>query len=264
MNSNYTIRDEIRDYWSPRAATFDLDPGHEIFSVEEKNEWYILLLKHLGDGAGRHALDLACGTGVISHLLNDLGFQVCGLDWSDAMLAVARQKANDRQANIKFVNGDAERTQMAEGHFDVIVMRHLVWTLVDPETAFSHWLKLLKPGGKLLIIDGDFVQLTRFEKIRHSVDAVLRKFRRAGSRRDLKEMRQIHQSILSQVYFKDGAKSAQIVSMLKETGFSNVETQTSLSGIHAAQRKHLGVIRYLERTLQHRYAICAIKPESTD
>jgi ubiquinone/menaquinone biosynthesis C-methylase UbiE len=89
MNSNYSIRDEIRDFWSERAATFDESVGHEIFSEEERKGWQRLIRKHLGDGTGRAALDLACGTAVISHLMNDVGFKVTGLDWSDAMLGQA-------------------------------------------------------------------------------------------------------------------------------------------------------------------------------
>ena len=43
-----------------------------------------------------------------------------------------------------------------------IVNRHLVWTLVDPKAAFAEWLRVLKPGGTLLIIDGDFVNSNRW------------------------------------------------------------------------------------------------------
>ena len=106
MTTNFTIRDEIREYWSLRAETFDLQPGHEIFSDREKKAWYALFQKHLGSGADRRVLDLACGTGVISHLLFDLGFKVTGLDWSDAMLVKARTKSKKRNSNISFLVAD--------------------------------------------------------------------------------------------------------------------------------------------------------------
>src|SRR3954454_3558981 len=106
--SNYTLRDEIREYWSARAATFDTQVGHEIFSEEEREAWRALFLRHLGAGNGRRALDLASGTGVISHLLHGLDFDVTGLDWSETMLAQARTKAEKRGAKIRFVMGDVE------------------------------------------------------------------------------------------------------------------------------------------------------------
>ena len=165
MTTNYSLRDEIREYWSARAATFDEQVGHEIFSEAERQAWQSLVLRHLGPGQGRAALDLASGTGVISHLLDGLGFSVTGLDWSEAMLARARAKAQARGAQIRFVMGDAERTLEHPGSYDAIVTRHLVWTLVDPLAAFEEWYNLLKPGGRVLIIDGDFVSDTIVRRI---------------------------------------------------------------------------------------------------
>ena len=60
--SNFSLRDEIKAYWSARAASFDEQPGHEIFSEEERQAWHRLFTRHLGEGDGRKALDLASGT----------------------------------------------------------------------------------------------------------------------------------------------------------------------------------------------------------
>jgi len=144
---NWSLKDDIREYWSKRSETFDLSPGHEIFNDEEREGWHALFRRHLGEGAGRPVLDLASGTGVISHLLYDLGFQVTGLDFSDSMLARARAKADQRQAKICFIAGDAEQTLEADAAYDAVVTRHLVWTLVNPPEAFAEWFRVLKPGG---------------------------------------------------------------------------------------------------------------------
>jgi hypothetical protein len=55
MTANFTLRDEIRDYWSARAATFDEQVGHEIFSEVEREAWRDLVRRHLGPAraAGR-------------------------------------------------------------------------------------------------------------------------------------------------------------------------------------------------------------------
>ena len=98
--ANFTLRDEIKAYWSARAATFDQSPGHEIFPEEERAAWHALIERHLGHGEGRKALDLASGTGVISHLMDDLGYKVTGIDWSESMLALARAKAGERGRSI--------------------------------------------------------------------------------------------------------------------------------------------------------------------
>src|SRR3954468_4542432 len=200
MNSNYTLRDEIRDYWSARAPTFDEQVGHEIFSDAERQAWQDLILRHLGPGQGRKALDLASGTGVISHLMDGLGYSVTGLDWSEAMLSRARAKAESRGARSRFVMGDAEQTLEQPNSYDVIVTRHLVWTLVDPGAAFREWHSLLKPGGKVLIIDGDFVSDTLVRRIIRMVERLTQ---RSASSHTPNAMRETHERILRQVYFSE-------------------------------------------------------------
>jgi ubiquinone/menaquinone biosynthesis C-methylase UbiE len=258
---NYDLRDEIKAYWSERAATFDLSPGHEIFSEEERAAWHRLFLRHLGRGDGRAALDLASGTGVISHLLDDLGFRVTGLDWAEPMLERARQKARNRKRAISFRIGDAESTVEPDDHYDVIVNRHLVWTLVDPAAAFAEWLRVLKPGGTLLIVDGDFVRTSALERL-------FSKFSNWGQRAGIfkpdapmhsREMMETHRNILSRVYFSDGARAEAVVELLRATGFTDIDVDTDLGEIHRTQAKNWNLFKGLARRSQHRYAIRASK-----
>ena len=256
---NYTLRDEIRDYWSARAATFDQSPGHEIFSEEEQKAWHGLIEKHLGPGQERAALDLASGTGVISHLMDDLGYRVTGIDWSENMLDLARSKAKTRGRSIRFQLGDAERTLAPDDSFDVIVTRHLVWTLVDPQACFKEWYRVLKPGGRLLVIDGDFVNTGFLERVVKRVDALLQK---AGwiSPQPVHApagLADTHRSILSRVHFSNGARAEAVGRLLADSGFSVLSTDHDLRRIHRAQAAYLGHFKALARGLQHRYAIVA-------
>ena len=50
--SNFNLRDEIKAYWSERAATFDQSPGHEIFSEDERAAWHRLHPQASGRGQG--------------------------------------------------------------------------------------------------------------------------------------------------------------------------------------------------------------------
>ncbi|WEX73798.1 class I SAM-dependent methyltransferase [Sinorhizobium numidicum] len=261
---NYDLRDEIKAYWSERAATFDLSPGHEIFSEDERAAWHRLFLRHLGEGAGRAALDLASGTGVVSHLLDDLGFKVTGLDWAEPMLDRARKKARDRRRKISFRIGDAENTMESDDRYDVIVNRHLVWTLVDPAAAFAEWLRVLKPGGRLLIVDGDFVNTSALERFFSKLSTwgqragIFKADTPSGSR----EMMETHRSILSRVHFSQGARAEAVAELLETVGFIGVEIDTDLSDIHRTQAKNWNIFKGLARKSQHRYAICATKPSA--
>ncbi|RWH84700.1 MAG: class I SAM-dependent methyltransferase [Mesorhizobium sp.] len=259
-HANYSLRDEIRDYWSDRAETFDLQVGHEIFSEQERAAWHALISRHLGPGAGRAALDLACGTGVISHLMHDLGFAVTGLDWSEAMLAKARAKAQNRGADIRFIVRDAERTLEDKASYDVIVTRHLVWTLLDPEAAFAEWFSLLKPGGRLLVIDGDFVSRNWAMRLREIWEKLTAGKSRAPDN-DGAAMARRHQNILARVYFSEGAQAEEIVRLLAEAGFDQPVLDWKLGAIHRAQARQMSWPKALERATQLRFAICATKPQ---
>lgn len=259
--ANFTLRDEIKAYWSARAATFDQSPGHEIFSEEERTAWHALIERHLGRGDGRKALDLASGTGVISHLMDDLGYRVTGIDWSETMLERARGKAASRGRAIRFHLGDAENTLEADESYDVIVTRHLVWTLVDPEACFREWLRVLKPGGKLLVIDGDFVNSGLAERLVKRLAAFVERtgLVKAQAPHAPAAMAGIHENILSRVYFSGGARVDAVSRLLTDTGFSRVTCDTNLRKIHKAQASHFGFFKSVARGLQHRYAIVAEK-----
>lgn len=260
LNRNYSIRDEIRDYWSERAESFDQSVGHEIFSDAERKGWQRLLQKHLGDGDGRNALDLACGTAVISHLLHDLDFRVTGLDWSDTMLAHARAKARNRHADIRFITGDAENTLEPPGHYDVITNRHLVWTLVDPPAAFREWFSLLKPGGKVLIVDGNMGKKTWVRNLQSLWTRVTGRQAESPLSADMATRLS---DIRERVYFSGEMPATAVAKLLEEAGFENIVIDRKLTDIHWAQARKMPFMRGLERMVQERFAICATKPGSS-
>lgn len=265
LRPNRDLREDIKAYWSLRAETFDTQPGHEIFSEEERAAWHALLRRHLGEGNGRQALDLACGTAVVSHLLDDLGFAVTGMDWAEPMLERARAKARDRGRQIRFYMGDAERTMEPDDSYDAVTNRHLVWTLVDPLACFQEWKRVLKPGGKVLIIDGDFVNPSAFTRLISTLKSWFERKKAVpqtgGSSHNLpKDMMATHREILSQVHFRNGARAEAVCALLAEAGFTDITIDTDLKAIHRTQRKHFSLLKGLERATQHRYAICAVKP----
>lgn len=239
---NRDLRDEIREYWSDRAATFDSDPGHKIGDGAELAAWRALFRRHLGPPDGRRLLDLASGTGEISRLCAGMGFDVTGLDWSEEMLRHARAKLPD----VTFLQADAERTMLPDRSVDVIVTRHLVWTLVDPAAAFAEWRRILVPGGQLLVVDGDFVTRGWLSRM---MNGLLLSPRPSADPR--------HRDILRRVHFSGGARAPQVAAMLGNAGFSEVRLDTRLGAIHLAQAAHLGWRKAVLRRCEHRYVIVA-------
>lgn len=169
---NHGVKDRIRDHWSGRAATFDNDAGHAIDPLREAPHWRALVTRAIGPLQGLRVLDLACGTGQISRILADLGATVTGVDFSEPMLDRARARMAGTAWTGVLDDAEALATQ-ANGAFDAIVMRHLVWTLPDAPAAFRAWHRVLAPGGKILIVDGDWRTASApFRLLRRLVDSV--------------------------------------------------------------------------------------------
>jgi SAM-dependent methyltransferase len=70
------------------------------------------------------------------------------------MLTQALEKAAATADALQFRAGDAVDPPLSPQSFDVIASRHVFWTLREPERALRNWRALLRPGGRLLIIDG--------------------------------------------------------------------------------------------------------------
>ncbi|WP_080518844.1 methyltransferase domain-containing protein [Rhodopseudomonas palustris] len=69
----------------------------------------------------------------------------------------SRGETHEGAEAVKFHLGDAENPMMPDERFDAVVSRHLVWTLPDPEAALADWLRVLRPGGRVVLVDCDWV-----------------------------------------------------------------------------------------------------------
>ena len=259
---NWTLKDEICEYWSKRSTTFDLSPGHEIFGDDERAAWHRLITRHFGPGDNRKALDLASGTGVISRLLSETGFDVTGLDFSEAMLERSRSKAKAAKLDITFMLGDAEATRQGDETYDVIMTRHLVWTLPDPRAAFADWFRVLKPGGGLLVVDADMTPRDTRARLLRRAAAFLKKFAKPADTIGID--RALHNRILEQVHFSKGARAEDVAGLLEEAGFENIVIDRQFGPIRKAQGRHMPLYQRIDRASQDRYAIHASKPVQAD
>ncbi|MFH9063932.1 class I SAM-dependent methyltransferase [Streptomyces coeruleorubidus] len=137
--------------WDARAAGFDEEPDHGLRDPEVRRAWAARLRSWLPGRAG-DVLDLGCGTGSLSLLASEQGHRVTGVDLSPAMVTLARQKLAGRDA--VFLIGDAAAPPVGEQRFDTVLVRHVLWALPDPGRALRHWAGLLRPGGRLVLVEG--------------------------------------------------------------------------------------------------------------
>lgn len=148
------VKRQVAAHWDRRAANFDADFGHSIRTPAERAAWDRIFDLTLTGKSGLDALDAGCGTGFLSFELARRGHRVVGIDFAPAMLAEARRKAAEENASVRFEQGDAERLPFASDSFDLVVSRHVLWTLPHPEAAIDEWIRVLRPGGRLVVVDG--------------------------------------------------------------------------------------------------------------
>ncbi len=150
------VKQQVAAHWDRRAPSFDEDFGHSIRTPAERAAWDRIFDSVLPGRGGLDALDAGCGTGFLGFELAARGYRVTGVDFAPAMLAEARRKAAERGVAIRFEEADAEQLPFADGSFDLAISRHLLWTLPHPEAAIDEWIRILRPGGRLVIVDGQF------------------------------------------------------------------------------------------------------------
>ncbi|MGH9139924.1 MAG: class I SAM-dependent methyltransferase, partial [Vicinamibacterales bacterium] len=99
-------------------------------------------------------LDIGTGTGFVAMIAAGLGHRVTGIDLAEPMLSEARGAAAQRGLNVRFLLLDAVAPALTPGSFDAIISRHFIWTLREPDVALTNWRHLLRPGGRVIAIDG--------------------------------------------------------------------------------------------------------------
>src|SRR5262249_25406880 len=152
-STNTRITEVIRHHWDRRAATFDTETGHGLVSEEQRRAG-LGVLGRLGGEPPRRALDVGCGTGFVALRLAELGHTVTGVDLSPQMIGQARRKAVREGLTADFHVADAASLELPAATLDLVVARHVIWNLPDPAQAVNEWVRVLRPGGRLALVEG--------------------------------------------------------------------------------------------------------------
>jgi 2-polyprenyl-3-methyl-5-hydroxy-6-metoxy-1,4-benzoquinol methylase len=144
--------DQSRQLWDAAASTFDQEVDHGLIGPA-RAAWTEILRAALPlENAA--ILDIGSGTGSLSVVLAELGHTVTGIDISPEMIKRAEAKAATSGHAIDFHVMDAANPQFEPASFDAIVCRHILWALPEPDQVLRRWIKLLKPDGRLALIEG--------------------------------------------------------------------------------------------------------------
>ncbi len=163
----HRLRNEPRTKTGPETSgkTLHWAGEYDLFStvfgmgVNARNSRMVVELA--GIQPGNTVLDVACGSGNLTLTAQTYAGpngMVYGIDASPEMIDVAKRKAAKAGSPVVFQIGLAEKLDFPESTFDVVISRLAVHHLPDDlkERAFAEILRVLKPGGRVLI--ADFVQ----------------------------------------------------------------------------------------------------------
>ena len=100
-------------------------------------------------GVGDRALDVATGTGDLAIALRRRGAQVVGLDFSERMLELAREKAPD----LRFEQGNALELPYADGEFHAVTVGFGARNFDDLRRGLSEMARVTRPGGRVVVLE---------------------------------------------------------------------------------------------------------------
>jgi demethylmenaquinone methyltransferase/2-methoxy-6-polyprenyl-1,4-benzoquinol methylase len=146
----------VADVFHSVASRYDL--MNDLMSGGIHRIWKRFTIELSGVRKGNAVLDIAGGTGDLAARFADIvgpEGRVVLADINDSMLKVGRDKLldNGRQGNLEFVQADAQFLPFPDDSFDCITIAFGLRNVTDKDTALRSMLRVLKPGGRLLVLE---------------------------------------------------------------------------------------------------------------
>jgi demethylmenaquinone methyltransferase/2-methoxy-6-polyprenyl-1,4-benzoquinol methylase len=147
---------KVAEVFHSVAAKYDL--MNDLMSGGVHRLWKRFTIELSGVRHGNRVLDIAGGTGDLtrqfSRIVGPTG-EVVLADINASMLKVGRDRLLDKgvAGNVKFVQADAEKLPFPDNHFDVVTIAFGLRNVTHKEDAIASMLRVLKPGGRLLVLE---------------------------------------------------------------------------------------------------------------
>jgi len=220
----------VHDVFESVASKYDL--MNDLMSLGVHRLWKRHFIAISGIQPGQRVLDLAGGTGDIAALMSkQVGVQgsVVLSDINDAMLAVGRRRMEDRGvvSNIEYSLANAEQLPFTDAEFDAVTIAFGLRNVTDQPAALKEMFRVLKPGGKAMILEFSKVEFEGLKKIydTYSFGILPRLGKLIADDED--SYRYLAESI------RKHPGQDELAGMLEDAGFSNVTYRNMTGGIVA-------------------------------
>ncbi|WP_174891241.1 bifunctional demethylmenaquinone methyltransferase/2-methoxy-6-polyprenyl-1,4-benzoquinol methylase UbiE [Candidatus Hamiltonella defensa] len=160
--------DMVADIFDSVSAKYDL--MNDLMSFGIHRLWKRFTIESSAVRPGQKILDLAGGTGdftaKFSRMAGEKG-EVILADINSSMLMIGREKIRNqgRINNIHYVQANAESLPFCDNYFDCITFAFGLRNVTEKEKALSSILRVLKPGGRLLVLEFSAPVFTWLRKI---------------------------------------------------------------------------------------------------
>jgi demethylmenaquinone methyltransferase/2-methoxy-6-polyprenyl-1,4-benzoquinol methylase len=140
------------------AGKYDLN--NRVHSLWRDQAWRRYAVKAAAVRPGDVVIDVACGTGDLTELFaaSPAG-RVTGVDFTPEMLAVAESKlrriTTENARKVSYLEGDAQALGFEDASADVVSIAFGIRNVAEPERAIREFARILKPGGRLVILEFD-------------------------------------------------------------------------------------------------------------
>lgn len=128
------------------------DRTNDVLSLGNSLLWRVATTRAVNPQPGERILDIAAGTGTSSASLAKSGADIVAADFSPGMIEVGRQ----RQAhvpNLSFTQADAMALPFGDDEFDAVTISFGLRNVKDPQQALREFLRVTKPGGRLVVCE---------------------------------------------------------------------------------------------------------------
>jgi len=146
MPSTTATNQRLRRYWDRHARSYDRQMGffdRRLFGDSRK--W-------ICSQATGQVLEVAIGTGLNLPLYPE-DVQLTGIEWSPAMLDIARRRAEQLGRTADLREADAQHLPFPDASFDTVVCTLSLCAIPDDRQAVAEMIRVLRPGGRLLLLD---------------------------------------------------------------------------------------------------------------
>jgi demethylmenaquinone methyltransferase/2-methoxy-6-polyprenyl-1,4-benzoquinol methylase len=143
--------EKVRAMFASIAKAYDLN--NRLHSFGRDAAWRRRTVRLAEVKPTDRVLDVACGTGELTRAFRWTtdAERVVGLDYTAEMLEIARAKRV--RPGVEYVQGDATTLPFEDGSFDVVSIAFGIRNVQAPARAFAEFRRVLRPGGRLLVLE---------------------------------------------------------------------------------------------------------------